>query len=109
MLRHWAGAAMALAGARLIRIAMRRRRLAAEAASRGEAPPPLHPSLVGMAEIGPPVVIFGLVMAGGQAVLAFLVTDGGGVFSFFDLGGLLFLLFAYGLWLKTKVAHRLGT
>ena len=109
MLRHWAGAAMTVAGAYLIWLAVLRRRRAAEAAARGERPPALHESLVIMADVGPPIVIFGLVVAGGQAAVAFLLTEGGGVFSLFDLAGFLFLLFAYGVWLKVKVAHRLGT
>ncbi len=108
MLQHWAGAAMAAAGAWLIWLAVLRRRRGMEAAARGEAPPPLHPSLVLMADMGPPVIIFGLVVAGGQAVLAFLVTGGGGVFSVFDLAGFLFLLFGYGVWGKMKVAYRVG-
>ena len=58
--------------------------------------------------MGPPIIIFGLVVAGGQAVLAFLVTGGGGVFSLFDLAGFLFLLFGYGVWVKMKVAYRAG-
>jgi len=64
--------------------------------------------LAPIAEIGPSVVIFGLFVAGGQVVLAYLATDGGGIFSVVDLAGFLFLLFAYGVWLKIKVAHRAG-
>lgn len=109
MIRHWAGAAMAVAGLWLIRLAVLRRRRAAEAVARGETPPALHPSLAPLADMGPPIIIFGLVVAGGQAVLAFLATDGGGgLFSLFDLAGLLVLLFGYGVWVKTKVAHRAG-
>ena len=76
MLRHWAGAAMAVAGVWLIWLAVVRRRRARDAVARGEGPP-LHPSLVLMADLGPPIIIFGLFVAGGQAVLAFLVTAGG--------------------------------
>lgn len=109
MLLNWAGAAMAAAGAWLVWQAMLRRQRGRAAAARGEAPPPpLHPSLVLMADMGPPIIIFGLVVAGGQAVLAFLVTGGGGVFSFLDLAGFLFLLFGYGVWVKMKVAYRAG-
>lgn len=108
MLRHWAGVAMMLAGVWLIRLAVFRRRRAREAAECGETPAPPHPSLAPLADIGPPVVIFGLVVAGGQVVLAYLVTDGGGMFSAVDLAGFLFLLFAYGVWQKIKVAHRAG-
>lgn len=109
MLRHWVGAGLAVAGVWLLWLAVLRRRLARGATERGEGAPPLHPSLAPMADIGPPIVIFGLFVAGGQVVLAFLATDGGGgVFSLFDLAGFLFLLFAYGVWLKVKVAHRAG-
>jgi hypothetical protein len=109
MLRHWAGAAMAIAGAWLIRLAVLRRRGATEAAARGEAPPPLHPSLAALADVGPPIIIFGLFVAGGQAVLAFLLTGGGGLFSLFDVAGFLVLLLGYGVWVKAKVVHRAGT
>ena len=108
MVQHVVGAAMAVAGVWLLWLSALRRRRGMEAAARGETPPPLHPSLVLMADMGPPIIIFGLVVAGGQAVLAFLVTGGGGMFSLFDLAGFLFLLFAYGVWVKIKVAYRLG-
>lgn len=100
---------MALAGVGLVWLAALRRRHAKEAAARGEVPPPLHPSLAPLADIGPPVIIFGLFVAGGQAALAFLLTGGGGVFSMLDLAGFLVLLFGYGVWVKAKVAHRVGT
>lgn len=109
MVQHLAGIAMTVAGAWLIWISVGRRRRGLEAAARGERPPPLHPSLVAMADMGPPIIIFGLVVAGGQAVLAFLMTGGGGVFSLLDLAGFLFLLFGYGVWVKMKVAFRTGT
>jgi hypothetical protein len=109
MLQHLVGAAMTVAGVWLLWQAVLRRRRATEAAARGEKPPALHESLVFMADVGPPIIIFGLVVAAGQAVLAFLITDGGGVFSLLDLAGFLFLLFAYGVWVKTKVAFRIGT
>lgn len=100
---------MASAGLGLVWLAALRRRFAKEAAARGEAPPPLHPSLAPLADVGPPIIIFGLFVAGGQAALAFLLTGGGGVFSMFDLAGFLALLFGYGVWVKAKVAHRAGT
>lgn len=107
MFRHWFGAAMAAWGVWLIWLAMLRRRRAVQAAARGEAPPPLHPSLAPMADIGPPIIMFGLVVAGGQTALAFFATDGGGgLFSLFDLAGLLVLLFGYGVWVKAKAAYR---
>lgn len=109
MLLHWAGAAMTLAGVWFLWMAMARRRRGREAAARGETPPPLHPSLVLMADLGPALIIFGLVVAGGQAVLAFLITGGAGLFSLFDLAGFLFLLGAYGVWVKMRVAYRTGS
>jgi hypothetical protein len=62
-----------------------------------------------LADIGPPIIIFGLVVAGGQAVVTFVVTGGAGVFSMFDLAGFIVLLIGYGVWVKAKVAHRAGT
>ena len=101
---------MAAGGLWLVWLAVLRRRHAKEAAARGDGPPPeLHPSLAPLADIGPPIIIFGLVVAGGQAAVTFLVTGGAGVFSLFDLAGFLFLLFGYGVWVKAKVAYRAGT
>ena len=100
---------MAAAGLGLVWLAARRRRHARAAALRGEVPPPLHPSLAPLADMGPPIIIFGLFVAGGQAAIAFLLTEGGGVFSSLDLAGFLALLIGYGVWVKAKVAHRLGT
>jgi hypothetical protein len=88
---------------------MGRRRLAQQQAAAGIQPPPLHPSLTLMADIGPSLIIAGLVIAGGQTVVAFLLTDGGGVFSQFDLAGFVALLIAYGIWVKTKGRYRVAT
>ena len=106
MLRHASGAAMAAAGGWLLWCAVRR----SGATAPGEAgPPPLHPSLAGMAEMGPPVILFGLVVAAAQVVLAFIATEGGrGAFSAFDLAGFLALLVGYGARVKAKAARRLG-
>jgi hypothetical protein len=62
-----------------------------------------------MADIGPSLIIGGLFIAGGQTVLAFFLTDGGGVFSRFDLAGFVALLVAYGAWVKMKSRYRLAT
>ncbi len=109
MVRHWAGAIMAAAGFGLAWLAALRRRRAREATARGDVAPPLHPSLAPLVDLGPPIIIFGLFVAGGQAALAFLLTEGGGLFSLFDLAGFLVLLAGYGVWVKAKVAHRAGT
>lgn len=108
MVRHVLGAACFAIAAYLIWSALGRRRLAREQAAAGIVPPPLHPSLSLMADIGPSLIIAGLVIAGGQTVVAFLLTDGGGVFSSFDLAGFVALLVAYGAWVKTKGRYRLA-
>ena len=109
MVRHVLGAVCFAAAAYLIWSALGRRRLAREQAAAGITPPPLHPSLSLMADFGPPLIIFGLVVAGGQTVVAFLLTDGGGVFSRFDLAGFVALLVAYGVWVKVKGRYRVAT
>ncbi len=106
--RHILGALCFAAAAWLLWSAANRRRRARDQAAAGIVPPPLHPSLTLMADIGPSLIIFGLVVAGGQTVVAFLLTDGGGVFSSFDLAGFVALLVAYGIWVKVKGRHRLA-
>jgi hypothetical protein len=115
MAPHWAGIAMLAAGIWLLRSALlRRARVRAavrEAAARGESPapaPPLHPSLALIGGIMPPIISFGLVVAGAQVVLAYVVTGGGG-FSLLDLAGFLFLLVAYDVWVRFRTRYRLGT
>lgn len=100
--RDWTGLVLALCGAGLLWSALARRSRMLAAAGRGETAPPLHPSLAMMAEIGPSIVIFMLVVAGGQVALAFWMTDGGGIFSMLDLAGFVFLLVAYGTWVVLK-------
>lgn len=102
---YWSGAAFFLAGAWLLWSAMARRARVRAALARGETPMALHPSLVLMADIGPPIIIFGLVVAGGQVVLAYLATGGAG-FAPTDLAGFLFLLLAYGVWVKMRTRYR---
>lgn len=108
MIQHVTGAVFFAAGLALIASALLRRRRALAVARDPAAPKPpeLHPSLVLMADIGPPLIIFGLVVAGAQVALAFWMTGGGGVFSLFDLAGFLFLLVAYGVWIKIRTKHR---
>ena len=102
------GAVLFAVAAWLVWSALGRRRQALAEAQAGLVPPPLHPSLVMMAELGPSLIIFGLVIAGGQTVLAFWMTDGGGVFSPFDLAGLVAVMVAYGVWVKVKGRYRLA-
>ena len=105
---HVMGAVLLVIAAWLVWSAMDRRRRALAAAAAGIAPPPLHPSLVLMADLGPSIITFGLVVAGGQVALAFWLTSGGGVFSLFDLAGFIALLVAYGFWVKVKGRYRLA-
>ncbi|TPG58532.1 hypothetical protein EAH89_07965 [Roseomonas nepalensis] len=105
---HVMGAVLFAVAAWLVWSAMDRRRRALAAARAGVEPPPLHPSLVLMADLGPSIIIFGLVVAGGQVALAFWLTGGGGVFSLFDLAGFVALLVAYGFWVKVKGRYRLA-
>jgi hypothetical protein len=91
----------------------RRRRVLAEARQRREtgepAPGPrMHQSLQVLSAVGPAVVNLGLFIAGGQVVLAFFMTGGGGVFTLFDLAGFVFLLVAYGWWVSVKTYYRPG-
>lgn len=46
-----------------------------------------------------------LVVAGGQMVLAFWMTDGGGVFPMLDLAEFLFLLVIYYTWVVLRLRH----
>lgn len=108
-MRHVMGAVMFAGAAWLAWSALDRRRRALAEARAGETAPALHPSLALMADIGPPLIIAGLVIAGGQVVLAFWLTSGGGgVFSLFDLAGFVALLVAYGFWVKVKGRYRLA-
>lgn len=102
---YWSGAVFFLAGAWLLWSALARRARTRAALARGETPMALHPSLALMAEIGPPIIIFGLVVAAGQVVLAWLATGGAG-FAATDLAGFLFLLLAYGVWVKVRTLYR---
>ena len=102
---YWSGVVFFLAGAWLLWSAMVRRSRAQAALARGETPMALHPSLALMAEIGPPIITFGLVIAAGQVMLAYFATGGAG-FAPTDLAGFLFLLLAYGIWVKTRTRYR---
>jgi hypothetical protein len=109
-----AGVVMAAAGLWLGAQAFtRRRRVIAEsrrrqAAGEPETGPPQHRSLQMLGAIGPGIVQFGLCIAGGQVVLAYLITEGSGVFTLFDLAGFLFLLAAYGWWISVRARYRPG-
>jgi hypothetical protein len=104
-LANWAGIAMFAAGALLIWSALSRRARVRAAAARGEAAAPLHPSLVVMGDIMPPIITFGLIVAGVQVVLAYYATGGAG-FTLVDVAGFLFLLVAYDVWVRIRTRYR---
>jgi hypothetical protein len=103
---YWTGLVLFAAGAWLLRSALARRARVRAALARGDTTaPPLHPSLALMGDIMPPVISFGLVVAGAQVVLAYVMTGGGG-FALPDLAGFLFLLLAYDVWVRTRTRYR---
>jgi acyl-coenzyme A thioesterase PaaI-like protein len=104
---YWPGLVMFLVAGWMIWSSIQRRNRARAEAARGEAPPPLHHSLVMMAEVGPSLIYFGLAVAAGQVVLAWLATGGAG-FALLDLAGLLTLLSAYGVWVRFRTRYRLA-
>jgi uncharacterized iron-regulated membrane protein len=88
--------------------AARRRKAALQAAARAGAAPAVapHQSLAVLGELAPPLLLFGLGAGGLEVVLAFLLTDGGGVFSVLDLLGFLALLAAWGHWVVLRARYR---
>lgn len=61
-----------------------------------------HPSLAFVGSVFPPFIIAGLAFTGLKTVAAFVILDGGEVFSLFDLAGFLFLLAAFAYWLVIR-------
>jgi acyl-coenzyme A thioesterase PaaI-like protein len=104
---YWPGIIMFLIAGWMVWSSLQRRARAKEEAARGEAPPPLHRSLVLMADVGPSLIYFGLAVAAGQVVLAWLATGGAG-FSLLDLAGVMALLLAYGVWVRFRTRYRLA-
>lgn len=107
-----AGILAGAAGAVLIGLALRRRariRAAWDAARRtGVAPGrPINPSLRAIADVASPLMILGLVVAGVQVAIAFVVSEGGGLFGWPDLAGFMLLLLGYGVWFHTRTMFRL--
>jgi hypothetical protein len=93
-------------------MALRRRARirAAWAASRDSGVPPgrpINPSLRAIADIASPIMLLGLIIAGVQVAIAFVITDGGGIFSALDLVGFLLLLLGYGFWFHTRTMFRM--
>jgi len=90
--------------------ARRRRILTAEraiaAAGLPDPRPPLHPSLVVIGDVVPPLMIGGLVFLGLKLTLAYAVAGDALGVGLLDLGGALALLAAYGVWLRWKTQHR---
>ena len=105
-MRNLAGPAFALVAAWFIWAGVQRRRRALALTAGGAEAPARHPSLALLGEIGPSVVNFMLVIAAIQVAAAFLVSDGGGIFSVLDLAGFLLMLAAYGFWVTMKSRHR---
>lgn len=109
MLYNTTGAVLAAIGLAFLWAAHTRKRRAEAMARDGSASgqPALHPSLALMADVGPPIIYFGLVVVAAQVALAFWVTRGsGGAFSALDLGGFLFMLVCYAVWVKSKTTYR---
>ncbi|MCS6854693.1 MAG: hypothetical protein NZ523_08075 [Elioraea sp.] len=90
--------------------ARRRKILLAEraiaAAGLPDPRPPLHPSLVVIGDVVPPLMIGGLVFLGLKLTLAYAVAGEALGVGLLDLAGALSLLAAYGVWLKWKTQHR---
>lgn len=61
-----------------------------------------HPSLAFVGSVFPPFIIAGLAFTGLKTIAAYVMLDGGAVFSLFDLAGFLFLLAAFAYWLVIK-------
>lgn len=111
-MRNWVGLFFALGGAWFMVSALmhRRRVLAAREAAkqRGDEAeePPLHSSLEMLRHIVPGLVIFGLTIVAAQVVFAYFVMGGVRYLSYFDLAAFLFLLVAYGVWMRLKTTYR---
>lgn len=105
-MRDVAGLVFALVAAWFVWAGLQRRRKAMALAAAGAEAPARHPSLAMLGEIGPSIVNFMLVIAAVQVSAAFLVSDGGGLFSVLDLAGFLLMLAGYGYWVTMKSRHR---
>lgn len=105
-MRDIAGLGFAIVAAWFIWAGLRRRRDAAALAAAGGEAPARHPSLALLGEIGPSIVNFMLVIAAIQVSAAFMVSDGGGIFSVLDLAGFLLMLAGYGFCVTMKSRHR---
>ncbi len=108
MPRHLAGVVLFALAAWLVWAAWRRKAALQDAARAGAAPAAtLHRSLATLAELGPPLLLFGLAAGGLEVTLAFFLTgEGGGVFSVLDLLGFLALLAAWGHWVVLRSRYR---
>ncbi len=111
-MRNWIGLLFAAGGAWfVISGLMHRRRVLAgrEAAKRrgdDAGDPPLHASLEMLRHIVPGLVFFGLAIVAAQVTFAYFVMDGVRFLSYFDLAAFLFLLAAYGVWMRLKTTYR---
>lgn len=105
-MRDVAGLVFALAALGFVLAGLKRRRQALRMAEAGVEAAPRHPSLALLGEVGPYIVNLMLIVAALQVTLAFVVSDGGGIFSWLDLAGFLALLAGYGYWVSMKSRHR---
>jgi hypothetical protein len=109
-MRNWIGLASLLVAAWLLNVGMRQRnRVMAQmrdAQITGATAQPLHPSLVFARDLFRPLVIGALFFLAIKTTAAYVLLDGSRFFSWFDVGGFLLFLAAYGAWLVLKTSYR---
>ncbi|CAH2601031.1 conserved membrane protein of unknown function [Rhodovastum atsumiense] len=108
-MRYWAGAILFAAGAWMIFSALRKRRAAIASwhAAVAAGVTPKMSSLAGFALAMRPIIQIVLVLAALEVTASYMAVDGGRHFSFFDLGGFLFMLLGYGVWFSINTRYRI--
>lgn len=111
-MRHYIGLAMLVPAAWLVYAGQSHKnrvlKARAEAAARGEPPPP-EPALNSLAtfgEIARPIILCFVGYIAIKTTFLYLVLDGGEYLSYFDLGGFLAALAAYGFFISMRTKHR---